>query len=128
VSRNLNKAFRIKFSVIYAYACLHLFLAAGGVFLRLSNICFNVGFASLALALILELLNRNYFKLFMYPVYFIRQSRLISDQRKRNLATEKMLSPFEYETKDVKKRPNKSFYLLALCFIPLSLLFAWLAS
>jgi len=128
VSRNLNKAFWIKFSVIFAYACLHFFLAAGGVFLRLSNICFNVGFASLALALILELLNRNYFKLFAYPAYFIRQSRLISDQRKRDMATEKMLSPFEYETKDVKKRPNKSFYLLALCFIPLSLLFAWLAS
>jgi len=126
VGRNLNKAFWIKFSVIFAYACLHFFLASGGVFLRLSNICFNVGFASLALALILELLNRNYFKLFMYPVYFIRQSRLISDQRKRNLATEKMLSPFEYETKDVKKRPNKSFYLLALWFIPLSLLFAFL--
>ena len=112
--------------VIIVYIGLHFFLAEGDIFLKLSNIFFNVGALSLVFALTIELSNRSYFKMFTYPAYFFRKTREISKQRKHNLEQDKLLSLYEYETKDLKKYSNKYFYIVAALATAFSILFALL--
>jgi len=77
-------------------------------------------------ALLLELLNKNFFKIFAYPIYIFRKSGQIFRQQKRNQETDKMLSLYEYELKDARKRQNKLYYILAVVFGLLSAAFALL--
>lgn len=116
----------ILFVIILIYGAIHLATSQVHTLHALSNICFNVGFLSLAYALILELLNRNYFKMFAYPVYYFLESRKVHARRKRGIECQSPLSPYDYEQQGLRKRNNVIFYVIAGIFIILSVIFALL--
>ncbi|MCL2619734.1 MAG: DUF3899 domain-containing protein [Defluviitaleaceae bacterium] len=116
----------ILFVIIMIYGAVHFTLSESHPLHTLSNICFNVGSLSLAYALILELLNRNYFKMFAYPVYYFIESRKVSIRRKRGVESQSPLSPYDYEQQGLRKRKNIIFYVIGGIFIILSIIFALL--
>ncbi|MCL2235708.1 MAG: DUF3899 domain-containing protein [Defluviitaleaceae bacterium] len=120
---NRNKLI-ILFAIILIYGAIHFALSDNHPLHILSNICFHVGIFGLGYALLLELLNRNYFKMFAYPIYYFVESRKAANRRKHGMEAEKPLSPYDYEQKGLKKRKNTIFYIIGGVFIILSIIFA----